>query len=143
MNKFILLVEDNPDDEALTLRTVRKITPLLVTVIRDGAETLDFLFCSGNYKERKPWAPTLIILDLKLPKLSGLDALRRIRQDARTCHVPVIIFTSSTEEQDILNSYKLGANSYISKPVDFTRYRDSLKQVVEYWLNLTKLPTAC
>jgi len=141
MNKMILLVEDNPDDEALTLRAVRKHMPYGVVVARDGAEALDYLFCTGRYAGRDPMAsPLFVLLDLKLPKMNGLEVLRRVREDVKTRSIPVIVFTSSTEEQDILDSYRLGANSYIRKPVDYGQFCDDMKQVMTYWLCVNQLP---
>lgn len=138
---MILLVEDNPDDEALTLRAVRKNMPYGIVVARDGAEALDFLFAAGRHAGRDAAvSPLLVLLDLKLPKVNGLEVLRRIRDDGRTLSIPVIVFTSSTEEQDILDSYRLGANSYIRKPVDYAQFCDDLKQVMNYWLTLNQLP---
>jgi len=141
MNKMILLVEDNPDDEALTLRAVRKYTPHGIVVARDGAEALDFLFGTGCHQGRDlSNSPLLVLLDLKLPKVNGLEVLRRIRADARTRVIPVVVFTSSTEEQDILDSYSLGANSYIRKPVDYNQFCGDMRQVMTYWLGLNQLP---
>ncbi|GFO54106.1 two-component system response regulator [Geomonas sp. Red276] len=141
MNKTILLVEDNPDDEALTLRAVKKHMPHAIVVARDGAEALDYLFATGSHATRdQSIAPLLVLLDLKLPKVNGLEVLRRIREDGRTRAIPVVIFTSSTEEQDILDSYRLGANSYIRKPVDYGQFCDDLKQVMTYWLSVNQLP---
>ena len=141
MNKMILLVEDNPDDEALTLRAVRKHMPYGVVVARDGAEALDYLFCTGRYAGRDSMeSPLLVLLDLKLPKMNGLEVLRRVREDVKTRSIPVIVFTSSTEEQDILDSYRLGANSYIRKPVDYGQFCDDMKQVMTYWLCVNQLP---
>ncbi|MBJ6726073.1 response regulator [Geomesophilobacter sediminis] len=141
MNKMILLVEDNADDEALTLRAVKKQMPHEIVVAHDGAEALDFLFGTGTYDDRDPSIrPLLILLDLKLPRVNGLEVLRRIRSDHRTKMIPVVVFTSSTEEQDILDSYTLGANSYIRKPVDYTQFCSDLKQVVNYWLVVNQLP---
>lgn len=141
MNKMILLVEDNPDDEALTLRAVRKHMPYGIVVARDGAEALEYLFGTGRHAERDATlSPLLVLLDLKLPKVNGLEVLRRIREDARTRSIPVIIFTSSTEEQDILDSYRLGANSYIRKPVDYGQFCEDMKQVMTYWLGVNQLP---
>lgn len=141
MNKMILLVEDNPDDEALTLRAVRKHMPYGIVVARDGAEALDYLFCTGRYAGRDPLAnPLLVLLDLKLPKVNGLEVLRRMREDGSTRSIPVVVFTSSTEEQDILDSYRLGANSYIRKPVDYGQFCDDMKQVMNYWLSVNQLP---
>ena len=141
MNKTILLVEDNPDDEALTLRAVRKNMPHGIVVARDGAEALEFLFGTGRYSGRDLTdGPLLMLLDLKLPKVNGLEVLRRTREDARTRSIPVIVFTSSTEEQDILDSYRLGANSYIRKPVDYGQFCQDMKQVMNYWLCVNQLP---
>jgi len=138
---MILLVEDNPDDEALTLRAVRKHMPHGIVVARDGAEALDFLFGTGNFSGRDlSVSPLLVLLDLKLPKVNGLEVLRRIRGDARTRVIPVVVFTSSTEEQDILDCYSLGANSYIRKPVDYNQFCADMKQVMIYWLSVNQLP---
>ncbi|GFO58907.1 two-component system response regulator [Geomonas silvestris] len=141
MNKMILLVEDNPDDEALTLRAVRKHMPYRIVVARDGAEALDFLFGTGRFADRDTSvSPLLVLLDLKLPKVNGLEVLRRMRGDARTRMIPVVVFTSSTEEQDISDSYNLGANSYIRKPVDYNQFCSDMKQVMTYWLSVNQLP---
>jgi two-component system response regulator len=141
-NQMILLVEDNPDDEALTLRALKKnnIGNELI-VVRDGAEALEFLFCTGAYADRDPLKkPQVILLDLKLPKVDGLEVLRRIRADERTRLLPVVILTSSKEEQDRINGYKLGANSYVRKPVDFTEFIDAVRQLGLYWLVLNEAP---
>ena len=141
-HKMILLVEDNPDDEALTIRALNKnkIANNL-SVVRDGVEALDFLFCTGSYTERDPNdLPEVILLDLKLPKLDGLEVLRRIREDKRTRLLPVVILTSSIEEQDLIKSYSLGANSYISKPVDFSQFVEAVHQLGMYWLVLNEPP---
>jgi two-component system response regulator len=123
MNELILLVEDDPDDEALTLRAVRKNMPHRVVVARDGVEALEFLFSTGRYAGRDlAEVPLFVLLDLKLPKVSGLEVLRRTREEVRTRTIPVIVFTSSTEEQDILDSYCQGANSYIRKPVGYVQF---------------------
>jgi len=138
---MILLVEDNPDDEALTLRAVKKHMPHGIVVARDGAEALDFLFGTGRFTGRDlSVSPLLVLLDLKLPKVNGLEVLRRIRGDARTRVIPVVVFTSSTEEQDILDCYSLGANSYIRKPVDYNQFCADMKQVMTYWLSVNQLP---
>jgi two-component system response regulator len=140
--KMILLVEDNPDDEALTLRALKKnnIGNELV-VVRDGAEALDFLFCTGAYKDRDPHdMPQVTLLDLKLPKIDGLEVLRRIRANEVTRLLPVVILTSSKEEQDRLNGYSLGANSYVQKPVDFDQFIGAVRQLGLYWLVLNEAP---
>jgi len=140
----ILLVEDNPDDEALTLRAFRKnnITNDVV-VARDGAEALDYLFGTGSYESRGPAAPPqLVILDLKLPKIDGLEVLRRLRASPQTKLLPIVILTSSTEERDRLESYGLGANSYVRKPVDFAQFVDAVRQLGLYWLLLNERPPA-
>jgi two-component system, response regulator len=141
-NKMILLVEDNPDDEALTLRALRKSNIANdVTVARDGAEALDFLFCTGAYAGRDPHKmPQVVLLDLKLPKIDGLEVLRRIRADERTQLLPVVILTSSREDQDRIKGYKLGANSYIRKPVDFNQFVEAIHQLGLYWLVLNEAP---
>jgi two-component system, response regulator len=140
--KIILLVEDNPDDVALTLRAFKKnniVNELIV--VRDGAEALDYLFGTGQYQDRDlSVMPQLILLDLKLPKIDGLEVLRRLRGDERTRLLPVVILTSSKEEQDLVNGYKLGANSYIRKPVNFTGFSEAVKQLNLYWLVLNEAP---
>lgn len=143
--KPILLVEDNPDDEALTLRALHKNNIANeVTVVRDGAEALDYLFCKGAYTGRDPClAPAVILLDLKLPKVDGLEVLKRLRADERTKLLPVVILTSSKEEQDLVNGYRFGANSYICKPVDFNRFMEAVRQLGFYWLVLNEAPPVC
>jgi CheY-like chemotaxis protein len=134
--KYILLVEDNPDDEMLTIRSLKKQHLLNeVVVVRDGAEALDYLFEEGEYttRERKK-QPEVILLDLKLPKIGGLEVLKRIREDDRTNLLPVVVLTSSDEERDLIESYKLGANSYVRKPVDFNQFTDAVSQLGLYWL---------
>ena len=141
-DKMILIVEDNPDDEALTIRALKKnnIGNRLV-VVRDGVEALDFLFCTGAYSNRDPNdLPQTILLDLKLPKVDGLEVLKRIRADERTSLLPVVILTSSNEERDLLQSYKNGANSYVRKPVDFNEFLDAARQLGLYWLVLNEAP---
>ena len=141
-NKVILLVEDNPDDEALTLRAFKRSHVLnTLCVARDGIEALDFLFARGAYSHRvdEP-LPTLILLDLKLPKLDGLGVLRAIRADERTRLLPVVILTSSKEEQDLISGYSLGANSYVRKPVDFSEFLEAAKMLGIYWLMMNQSP---
>jgi two-component system response regulator len=140
--KIILLVEDNPDDEVLALRALRKNKVLNeVVVVRDGVEALDYLFATGAYTGRNTsLMPEVILLDLKLPKVDGLEVLRRIRADERTKLLPVVILTSSNEEKDLVESYKLGANSYIRKPVDFTQFIEAVGQLRLYWLVLNEPP---
>ena len=139
---MILVVEDNPDDEALTLRALKKNNiGNEVFVVRDGAEALDFLFCTGAYADRDPREmPQMILLDLKLPKIDGLEVLRRIRADKRTRLLPIVILTSSNEEQDLIEGYKNGANSYIRKPVDFNQFVEAVRQLSLYWLVLNEAP---
>jgi two-component system response regulator len=141
-NKTILLVEDNPDDEALTLRAFKKNNiGNEVIVARDGAEALEYCLgtADGNgHPSRR--MPTMILLDLKLPKVDGLEVLRRLRADERTKLVPIIILTSSKEDQDLINGYKLGANSYIRKPVDFAQFVEAVRQLGLYWLVLNEAP---
>jgi two-component system response regulator len=136
--KVILLIEDNPDDEALTLRALKNNNIRNeVRVARDGQEALDYFF--GVEAANNP-EPTVVLLDLKLPKVSGLEILRRLREEERTKMQPVVILTSSIEEQDIVNGYKLGANSYIRKPVDFGQFMEAVRQLGLYWLVLNEAP---
>jgi len=141
-NKIILLVEDNPDDVTLTLRAFKRshlMNP--ITVARDGIEALDFLFARGAFADRASAAPpTLVILDLKLPKLDGLGVLKAMRNDERTKFLPVVILTSSKEEQDLISGYALGANSYVRKPVDFTEFLEAVKVLGIYWLMINEMP---
>jgi two-component system response regulator len=139
---MILLVEDNPDDEALTLRALRKANVgNEVAVVRDGVEALDFLFGSGAHGGGDPSRmPQVVLLDLKLPKVDGLEVLRRIRADERTRLLPVVILTSSDEEQDRIAGYALGANSYVRKPVEFAQFADAVRQLGLYWLMLNEPP---
>lgn len=141
-NKWIMLVEDNPDDEELTKRAIRKNNILNeLMVARDGAEALDYLHGTGIHEGRDTSdTPTIILLDLKLPKIDGLEVLRRLRADERTKLVPVVILTSSKEEQDIVKSYKLGCNSYIRKPVDFIQFSNAVQNLGLYWLLLNEVP---
>lgn len=137
-DKKILLIEDNPDDEALTLRALKKNNIANeVIVARDGVEALDYLFGEGTHKGRKlSDQPQVILLDLKLPKVDGLEVLKRIRDHDHTRHLPVVILTTSNEERDIIASYELGANSYIRKPVDFDQFMEAVRQLGLYWLLL-------
>ncbi len=141
-NKIILLVEDNPDDEALTLRALKKNNILNeVVVARDGAEALDYLFGTGQYTGRDVGIlPLVVLLDLKLPKVDGLEVLQRLRADERTQLLPVVILTSSKEEKDIITGYTLGANSYVRKPVNFTEFVEAVRQLGLYWLVLNEPP---
>lgn len=138
--KVILLVEDNPDDELLTLRALRKSNILNdVVVVHDGAEALDYLFGTGLYAERDTSVvPQIVLLDLRLPRVDGLEVLRRLRADERTQLLPVVVLTSSEEEKDIVESYRLGANSYIRKPVDFGQFTAAVQRLGLYWLVLNQ-----
>ena len=140
--KLVLLVEDNPDDEALTIRALRKASVANeIAVVRDGSEAVEFLFCEGAYADRDGSdMPGLVLLDLKLPKLSGIDVLRRMRADPRTRLIPVVILTSSSEEEDMLRSYESGANSYVRKPVAFAKFADAVSQLGLYWMILNEGP---
>lgn len=139
--KSILLVEDDPDDEALTLRALRMHhLSNEVVVAHDGVEALDYLFRTGAYAGRERGTPAVILLDLKLPRLDGLEVLRRLRTDERTCLLPVVILTSSKEEQDLINGYRLGANSYVRKPVEFGQFAEAVRQLGLYWLLLNEPP---
>lgn len=136
--KTILLVEDNANDEFLTMRALKKYNVANeVVVARDGVEALDYLFGTGNFASRNVNdLPVAMLLDLKLPKVDGLEVLRRVRADERTKLLPVVILTSSNEEKDIISSYKLGSNSYVQKPVDFSAFVDAVGQLGLYWLML-------
>ena len=142
MDKFILLVEDNPNDEMLTLRAFKKNNFLNeIAVVRDGQEALDFMFCEGDYAERdKKRNPHVILLDLNLPKLDGLEVLRQLRDNEKTELVPVVIMTTSDEQNDLINSYQLGANSYVRKPVALQDFLEAIKQLGIYWLDLNEQP---
>jgi two-component system response regulator len=141
-NKTILLVEDDPEDGILTLRALRKNNiGNRVFVARDGAEALDFLFCRNTYADRDPHnMPQLILLDIKLPKMDGLEVLHHLRADQRTHLLPIVLLTSSNEEQDLVEGYKRGANSYVRKAVDFTQFVESIRQLGMYWLGLNEVP---
>ncbi len=138
----ILLVEDNPSDEELTLHALRKHHLVNeIQVVRDGAEALDFLFCRGDYGDRGPLdAPRMILLDLKLPKVDGLEVLRQIKADEGLRRIPVVVLTSSNHETDIVESYNLGVNSYIVKPVEFDQFTETVRQLGMYWLLLNETP---
>lgn len=135
-DRVILLVEDNDNDEVLTLRALKKSNiSNPVIVVRDGSEALDYVFCRGAHAHRPAsGVPQVILLDLKLPKVDGLEVLRAIRADDRTKLLPVVVLTSSVEEQDVIRSYGLGANSYVRKPVDFNQFVEAVKQLGLYWL---------
>jgi CheY-like chemotaxis protein len=138
--RSILLVEDNPMDEELTLRALKKSRVLNpIVVVRDGAEALDYLFARGVHADRPPdGLPQLILLDLKLPRVDGLDVLRTLRSDETTKLLPVVILTSSVEDQDVIRGYSLGANSYVRKPVDFVQFSEAVRQLGLYWLVLNE-----
>jgi two-component system response regulator len=142
--KTILLVEDNPDDVALTLRALKQSRIANeVAVAEDGEKALDYLFATGPYAGRDTSTqPTVILLDLKLPKIDGLDVLRRLRADERTKLLPVVILTSSKEERDLINGYSVGANAYIRKPVDFVQFSEAIQQLGLFWLVLNEPPPA-
>jgi two-component system response regulator len=141
-NGMILLVEDEPDDEALTLRALHQNNVgNRIVVARDGVEALDYLFAKNDYADRDPNdLPQLILLDIKLPKMDGLEVLRQIRTNPRTRLLPVVILTSSKEEQDLIEGYKSRVNSYIRKPVDFTRFVETIRELGLYWLGLNEEP---
>jgi two-component system response regulator len=140
----ILMVEDNPDDEKLTLRALRKYQLTnKIHVVRDGQEALDYVFCAGPYADREiANHPHVILLDIKLPLIDGLEVLRRIKTDDRTRTIPVVMLTSSREERDLVESYRLGVNSYIVKPVDFDQFMESARTLGMYWLLLNSPPKA-
>jgi CheY-like chemotaxis protein len=142
VDRLILLVEDNAEDEELTVLALRQAKVRdEIAVTRDGSEALDFLFCSGRYRERDLGRqPAVILLDIKLPKLNGLEVLRRIRTDERTRYIPVVILTSSSQEEDMLQSYAGGANSYVRKPIGFSQFADAVAQLGRYWTLLNEHP---
>jgi two-component system response regulator len=141
-NKVILLVEDDPDDEALALRALRRNNiKNEVVVVRDGVEALDYLFATGAYASRDASnLPQVVLLDLKLPKIDGLEVLRRVRADPRTELLPVVVLTSSKEDRDVVESYSCGANSYVRKPVEFNDFSEAVRQLGLYWLLLNERP---
>ncbi len=142
-SKIVLVVEDSADDADLTVRALRTGGDQVeVVVVRDGVEALDYLFHEGRHSDGPRELPNLVLLDLKLPKVGGIDVLRRIRSDPRTKLLPVIILSSSREEVDIVSGYREGANSYIRKPVEFEAFREAMREVRAYWLELTELPPA-
>lgn len=140
--RYILLIEDNQDDIDLTLRAFKKHKLINdITVIKDGAEALEFIFCTGKYAVRDiADVPAFILLDLNLPKVNGLEILKQIRENPKTKPIPVIILTSSKHDQDVINGYSLGVNSYIRKPVDFVKFLDAIAQIEAYWLILNEPP---
>lgn len=145
MNKAIniLLVEDNPDDVELTLHALKKnniANP--VRIVRDGQEALDYLFYKGKYQDGDYALPNVILLDLKLPKVDGIEVLQRIKSDRKTKLIPVVVLTSSKEESDLLKSYDLGVNSYIRKPVDFDQFVETVRQIGFYWMLINEQPQA-
>jgi two-component system response regulator len=142
MTKLILLVEDNASDEKLALLAFKRCgVPCEIAVARDGADALDYLFATGKHQARDPMArPALVLLDLKLPRISGLEVLRRIRAAPETRLLPVVILTASREDQDLINGYSLGANAYLRKPVDFAEFSDAAKALGTFWLRFNELP---
>ncbi len=141
-DKVILLVEDNPDDEALAIRALKRHhVGNTIVVAHDGVEALDYLFGTGLYAGRDvSLKPSVVLLDLKLPRVDGLEVLRRVREDDRTKLLPVVVLTTSSEEQDLLDSYSLGCNSYIRKPVDFIQFSEAIRQLGMYWLLMNEAP---
>ena len=141
MDGDILIVEDNPDDEALIIRTLNKINVKNgIRVVRDGAEALEYLFRTGQYADRQSPRPIVVLLDIKLPKVDGLEVLRRVRADKRTKTLPVVILTSSDEQEDKVRGYDLGCNSYVRKPVKFDEFAEAVKSLGLYWLLLNEPP---
>jgi two-component system response regulator len=135
-------VEDNPDDEVLTVRELKKQDIVNeIIAVRDGVEALDYLFGTGRYERRDVRDfPSVVLLDLKLPKVDGLEVLRRIRADDLTKHIPVVVLTSSDDQRDVLESYRLGANSYVRKPVNFNQFKEAVRRIQFYWLRLNVSP---
>ncbi|MBI4195206.1 MAG: response regulator [Betaproteobacteria bacterium] len=137
----ILLVEDNPTDAELTMRALRRNNLANnLTWVKNGAEALDFIFCRGAYSSRKNDRPKLILLDLKLPKVDGIEVLRQIKSDEDAKMIPVVVLTSSAEERDITNSYRLGVNSYLVKPVDFEHFGETVAKAGFYWMLMNRRP---
>jgi two-component system, response regulator len=137
----ILLIEDNPSDEKLALHAFQMHNLAnKVHVVRDGVEALEFIFCTGAYAQRTFENPRVILLDKTLPMMDGMEVLRQIRADPRTCLVPVVMLTSSVEDRDIIESFKLGVNSYVIKPVDFEQFSETIRQVTNYWLHVNQHP---
>jgi len=141
--KLVLLVEDNPDDVQLTQHAFKKLDPgIILEVISDGVEALDYLYSRGKYLNKRPVPqPSLILLDLKMPRINGMEVLEQIKSSSLTKFIPVVILTSSKEEQDIFDSYSLHANSYIRKPIDFVEFTRTVGIIAEYWLKLNNAPT--
>jgi CheY-like chemotaxis protein len=137
-----VILEDNPDDEALAIRALKRHhIGNEIVVAHDGVEALDYLFCTGMYADRDiANKPSVVLLDLKLPRIDGLEVLRRLREDSRTKFLPVVVLTTSSEEGDLLNSYSLGCNSYICKPVDFVQFSEAIRQLGMYWLLMNEPP---
>lgn len=141
MENTILIVEDNPDDEALIVRSLKKCNVKNgIDIVRDGAEALDYLFKTGSYAGRTRGDPAVVLLDLKLPKVNGLEVLKRLRADHRTKRLPVVILTSSDEQEDMLNGYEFGCNSYVRKPVEFGEFSEAVSTLGLYWLLLNQPP---
>jgi two-component system, response regulator len=141
MNEFILIVEDNPDDETLIMRALKKINMAnQVEIVRDGAEALDYVFKTGKYTDRNHRDPTVVLLDIKLPKVSGLEVLERVRADPRLKRLPVVMLTSSDEQDDMVKSYNLGCNSYVRKPVEFDKFAEAVSKLGLYWLLVNEPP---
>lgn len=138
----ILVAEDNPDDEALTVRALKKVEAAdEINVVRDGSEALDYLFARGAYESRTGLPlPTVMLLDLRMPKMGGLEVLKEVRANETTRFLPVVVLTSSDEEQDIVDSYDLGANSYVQKPVDFVKFAEAVGRLGLYWITHNKQP---
>ena len=138
----ILLIEDNPADEELALHALKEVKPdHQITVVRDGEEAVRYLFGEGGERGQSHPGPDLILLDLKLPKINGLEVLKKIKTDQNTSTIPVVVLTSSNQKQDIIRSYRLGANSYITKPVDFETFSSTIQDIVRYWLSLNRPPS--